>query len=96
MFDTDRPEQVDDYYYALVMLFVPFKDEDDLLEPGETPKEAFSRLQNDELLAHHEKLQKMLEASSKKRETKNQSKMMTRGARIFKSSEVWPNQTWDS
>ena len=67
MFDTDRPEQVDDYYYALVMLFVPFEDEDDLLEPGETPKEAFTRLQNDELLAHHEKLQKMLEASSKKR-----------------------------
>ena len=44
VFDTDRPEQVDGYYCALVMLFVPFKDEDDLLEPGVTPKEAFSRL----------------------------------------------------
>ena len=55
-------EQVDDYYYSLILLFVPFKNENDLLLPNETPEQAFTRYNSEGLLGHHEKLMKMLEA----------------------------------
>ena len=40
-------------------MFVPFRDEGELLLPNETPEQAFHRLQNEGLLSHHEKLLKM-------------------------------------
>ncbi len=69
-FDLLRPEQEEDYYYCLVMLFTPFTDESLLLLPGETAKNAFERSQSEGLMAHHERLQKMLQADKKKREIK--------------------------
>ena len=62
--DPRKPEQVDDYYYSLVLLFVPFRNESDLLLPDETPEQAFNRYNSEGLLSHHEKLMKMLEAAS--------------------------------
>ena len=64
IFDPRKPEQVDDYYYSLVLLFVPFRNESNLLLPNETSEQAFHRYSNDGLLGHHEKLMKMLEATS--------------------------------
>ena len=48
----------------MILLFVPFRDESTLLLLGETAEQAFERLvlQNEKCSAHHEKLQKMLEA----------------------------------
>ena len=68
VFDLNRKEQEEDYYYCLILLFTPFTDESDLLLPGESAKQAFERSKSEGLLAHHERLQKMLEASKKRRE----------------------------
>ena len=61
-YDPRKLEQVDDYYYSLILLFVPFRDENDLLLSNETPEQAFNRYNSEGLLGHHEKLMKMLEA----------------------------------
>ena len=61
-YDPRKLEQVDDYYYSLILLFVPFRDENDLLVSNETPEQAFNRYNSEGLLGHHEKLMKMLEA----------------------------------
>ena len=63
-YDPRKLEQVDDYYYSLILLFVPFRDENNLLLPNETPEQAFNRYNSEGLLGHHEKLMKMLEAIS--------------------------------
>ena len=42
LYDPGRSEQ--DYYYSLILLFVPFRDESSLLEENETAEEAFNRL----------------------------------------------------
>ncbi len=67
VFDPHRAECEEDYYYGLVLLFVPFTDEADLLLPGETAKQAFERLKIDGLQTHHGRLQKMLSASKKRK-----------------------------
>ena len=50
VFDPNRKEQEEDYYYCLILLFVPFTDETDLLLPGESAKQAFERIENDDFL----------------------------------------------
>ena len=37
-FDPERPDQTEDYYYSLVLTFVPFRDECELLLTDETPE----------------------------------------------------------
>ena len=64
-YDPNKESQKEDYYYSLVLLFVPFRDEGaDLLEENETAEEAFNRLlpDNDDCTSYHERLQNMLEA----------------------------------
>ena len=46
-YDTNRKEQEQEYYYCLILLFVPFVDEGDLLLDGESPKMAFERRLNE-------------------------------------------------
>ena len=71
LYDPEREEQREDYYYSLILLFVPFRDENTLLLPNEKAEEAFHRLSSSSGSLHHEKLQKMLKAQSKpKRLTK--------------------------
>ena len=67
-YKTSQKEQEQAYYYGLLLLFVPYTDESDLLEDGETPKTSFERRQNKGLLNHHAKLQKMLECNRRMRE----------------------------
>ena len=71
VYDPEKPEQTDDYYYSLVLLFVPFWDKSDLLLPSETPEQAFNRLKNDGLLGQ---LKKMLKATSTKKKVGGQKK----------------------
>ena len=58
----------EDYYYSLILLFVPFRDESSLLLDNETAEEAFSRLMNENSSAYHAKLQRILDAQSKIKE----------------------------
>ena len=41
LFDPERETQREDYFYSLLLLFVPFRQEADLLGPDETAEEAF-------------------------------------------------------
>ena len=65
-FDPNKADKMDDYYYSLILLFVPFRDENSLLKENETPKEAFHRLldDNESCLTYHKRLQDMLNAKS--------------------------------
>ena len=63
MFDPENENQREDYYYSLILLFTPFREESSLLLEDETAEEAFSRLVNSDCSAYHAKL-KMLEAQS--------------------------------
>ena len=62
VFDPQKNEDREKYSYSLMLLFVPFRDESDLLLAGEPAEEAFNRLlpTNDNCSAHHSRLQKIL------------------------------------
>ena len=64
LFDPEKEDQRDAYYYSLILLFVPFRDESTLLLENETAEEAFRRLlpEDSTCSAYHSRLQKMLQA----------------------------------
>ena len=64
LFDPQKETQREDYFYSLLLLFVPFRDENSLLLDNETAEVAFHRLMNVDSSAYHDKLQKILEAQS--------------------------------
>ena len=66
LFDPEKEYEREDYYYSLILLFVPFRDESNLLLQDESTEEAFHRLlpANAHCSAYHDKLQKMLKAQS--------------------------------
>ena len=68
LFDPHKENQREDYFYSLILLFVPFRDESSLLLENETAEEAFHRLMNVESSAYHDKLQKILDAQTKIKE----------------------------
>ena len=70
LFDPNKENQREDYFYSLLLLFVPFRSEDQLLEEGETAEQAFNRLlvDNTDLNVHHTKLDTMLVAQTKLQE----------------------------
>ena len=59
---TRKRMKTEKYYYSLVLLSVPFRDESALLLAGETAEQAFQRLlpTNDNCSAYHSRLQKIL------------------------------------
>ena len=69
MFDPAKQENREDYYYSLILLFVPFRDEGALLRENETAEEAFNRLlpHSDDCSNYHRRLQTMLNAETKVR-----------------------------
>ena len=84
MFDPAKPENREDYYYSLILLFVPFRDEGALLRENETAEEAFNRLlpHSDDCSNYHRKLQTMLNAEAKVRKINE-----ARKAEITKNKE---------
>ena len=64
LFDPNKEYQREDYFYSLLLLFVPFRDESELLQEGETAESSFNRkLQsNSGLQFHQKKLQRILQA----------------------------------
>ena len=63
-YDPRRENEHESYFYSLLLLFVPFRNETDLIQQGENAESAFDRhmADNSALNTHLEKLQKMLEA----------------------------------
>ena len=70
IFDPNKENQKQDHYYSLLLLFVPFRVESDLVDEDETPEEAFLRVgkSNSGVHLHHTKLQQMLHANTKVKE----------------------------
>ena len=65
LYDPQKENERGDYFYSLILLFVPFRDESSLLLDNETAEAAFNRLMTVDSSAYHDKLQKMLEAQSR-------------------------------
>ena len=65
LFYSEKEEQRQDYFYSLILLFAPFRDELCLLGQDETAVEAFNWLlpQNDECSAYHMRPLKMMNGS---------------------------------
>ena len=70
LYDPSKEDQQEDYYYCLLLLFVPFQNESDLLGKGVSAEEAFNHLISSTscMGEHHKKLTKMLKAQTKVRE----------------------------
>ena len=73
IFDPKKKNERQEYFYSLIVLFVPFRDESSLLKEGETPEEAFHRLlpHTDDPTAYHayhERLQAILDTQANVRE----------------------------
>ena len=64
IFDPEIENQREDYYYSLVLLFCPFRDESSLILGNETAEQAFHRLLSNQSSSHHSKLKTMLAAAS--------------------------------
>ena len=69
MYDPNKDEQREDFYYSLLLLFKPFRDESGLVKEGQTAEGAFREFLDTEgeMISHHNKLMKMLNAQSKVR-----------------------------
>ena len=63
-FDPENESQREDYYYSLVLLFSPFRDENNLLLENERAEATFHRLVNIKSSDYHAKLKVMLAAQS--------------------------------
>ena len=66
LFDPEKEDQREGYYYSLILLFVPFRDESSLLLENETAEEAFRCLlpADSDCSAYHCRLQKILQAQA--------------------------------
>ena len=64
MFDPDNENQREEFFYSLVLLFSPFRDESSLLHDKETAEQAFQRLLSNKITDYHDKLKTMFAAAS--------------------------------
>ena len=67
LYDPSKEDQQEDYYYCLLLLFVPFSNEGDLLGVHGSAELAFIHYisSSSNMGGHHEKLSKMLKAQNK-------------------------------
>ena len=67
VYNPDKEEQKDSYYYSLLLLFVPFRKESDLVPQSQTSEMAFNLhvASNVAMQEHHEKLTKTLQCRKK-------------------------------
>ena len=69
-FDPNKQNQREDYFYSMLLLFVPFRNKSTLLAENETAEEGFNRLieANSGMYKHHDRMQQMLKAHAKVKE----------------------------
>ena len=84
IFDPAKSEQREDYFYSLILLFVPFRDEGTLLRENETAENAFKRLfpegdgeGDQKCAAHHQRLQAMLKSEANVRKINEARKTLS-------------------
>ena len=67
LYDPAKPDQQEDYYYSLLLLFVPFRCEGDLIGEHSSAEQAFKKFltSSSDMEGHHEKLLKLLQAQTK-------------------------------
>lgn len=67
LYDPTKENEQESYYYSLLLLFVPFRDEADLIGKHRSAEQAFNEFLalNADMKCHHEKLLKMLESHNK-------------------------------
>ena len=65
LFNPNKENERESYFYFQLLLFIPFGNEGDLVEDGESAEQAFKRhmKDNDVVSMHSEKLQRMLQAN---------------------------------
>ena len=91
IFDPGKENQKEDYFYSLLLLFVPFCTESNLIENGQTAEEAFNHFitTRGDMHEHHESLQKMLKAQSTVHKINEiRVKMMSSLRMIIKNKKV--------
>ena len=64
IYDPNKTDEREAYFYSLLLLFVPFTDESQLVDEGQTAEEAFNEHFKDHssMEDHHDSLQRMLQA----------------------------------
>ena len=64
LYNPHKENEKESYYYSFILLFVPFRNEMDLVREGERAEDTFQRHleHNNDLNIHSDKLQKMLAA----------------------------------
>ena len=64
LFDCNNESQREDFYYSMILLFMPFRDESSLLLADETAEEAFNRLMrhNERCSAYLKRMQEVVKA----------------------------------
>ena len=67
LFNPKKEDEKESYFYSLLLLFVPFRNEDELTEEGKSAEDAFNRHMehNDALNIYSDKLQTILRANDK-------------------------------
>ena len=67
IYDLNKSDEREAYFYSLLLLFVPFTDKSQLVRDGQTAEEVFNERFRDyrSMEDHHESLQKMLRAQLK-------------------------------
>jgi len=67
IYDPSKENEREAYFYSLLVLFVPFRKESDLVDGDQTAEDAFNVFisTSTDMKGHHEKLTKMLQAQSK-------------------------------
>ena len=78
LFDAEKENEREDYCYSLLLLFVPLRDESNVLLLNKSAEEAFNHLlpTNVDCSGYHDKLQKMLKAQSNIKRSMRLGKLM--------------------
>ena len=82
LFDPDNENQREEFFYSLVLLFSPFRDESSLLHDKETAEQAFQRLLSNKITDYHDKLKTMLAAASNVKTSMMLGRKMARRKRL--------------
>ena len=67
IYNPNREEEQECFYYSLLLLFVPFREESNFIADGENAESAFNRhlSKNDAMNTHSNKLQRMLKSQER-------------------------------
>jgi len=67
IYDPSKENEKEAYYYSILLLFIPFRNESDLVKTNQSVEDAFNLFiaSNPDIKEHHEKLTKILQAQKR-------------------------------